>query len=236
MKDPFAPYIHLFLLFESFSFLLIQGSARILAGGLTQRKEATFCQQRGYFLVIDGPAIQPIPQIAFPISHFFFFLFFRFSPFLFLTSSLRAEWNTRSHNSIESFFPLESPPFSHASLLPYPPFFRLALNKYRFRLSELTPVSALYPLLTRIEFRTEDRFLFCRDLFGGSRDNVFPFFLLLFFFLNFRRTMQAGGTGSASVCLPKRGLRPNSIDTIKPARAFSSRSSRSEYTAGEVVF
>lgn len=48
--------------------------------------------------------------------------------------------------------------------------------------------------------------------------------------------MQAGGTGSASVCLPKRGLRPNSIDTIKPARAFSSRSSRSEYTAGEVRF
>lgn len=183
MKDPFAPYIHLFLLFESFSFLLIQGSARILAGGLTQRKEATFCQQRGYFLVIDGPAIQPIPQIAFPISYFppiFFFLFFWFSPFLFLTSSLRAEWNTRSHNPIESFS-LSSLLLSHASLLPYPPFFRLALNKYRFRLSELTPVSALYPLLTRIEFRTEDRFLFCRDLFGGSRDNVFPFFLLLFF-------------------------------------------------------
>lgn len=182
MKDPFAPYIHLFLLFESFSFLLIQGSARILAGGLTQRKEATFCQQRGYFLVIDGPAIQPIPQIAFPISYFspIFFLFFWFSPFLFLTSSLRAEWNTRSHNPIESFS-LSSLLLSHASLLPHPPFFRLALNKYRFRLSELTPVSALYPLLTRIEFRTEDRFLFCRDLFGGSRDNVFPFFLLLFF-------------------------------------------------------
>lgn len=109
-----------------------------------------------------------------------FFYFFLFSPFLFLTSSLRAKWNTRSHNPIESFS-LSSLLLSHASLLPYPPFFRLALNKYRFRLSELTPVSALYPLLTRIEFRTEDRFLFCRDLFGGSRDNVFPFFLLLFF-------------------------------------------------------
>lgn len=48
--------------------------------------------------------------------------------------------------------------------------------------------------------------------------------------------MLAGGTGSASVCLPKRGLRPNSIDTIKPARASSSRLSRSEYNAGEVVF
>ena len=72
MKDPFAPYIHLFLLFESFSFLLIQGSARILAGGLTQRKEATFCQQRGYFLVIDGPATLPIPQIAFPAPYLFF--------------------------------------------------------------------------------------------------------------------------------------------------------------------
>lgn len=71
MKDPFAPYIHLFLLFESLSFLLIQGSARILAGGLTQRKEATFCQQRGYFLV-HGPAIPPIPQIASPSSYFVF--------------------------------------------------------------------------------------------------------------------------------------------------------------------
>lgn len=132
-------------------------------------------------------------------------------------------------------FSLSSILLSHFSLLLYPPFFRLALNKYRFRLSELTPVSALYPLLTRIEFRTEDHFLFCRDLFGGSRDNILPF-LLLSFFKYFRRTMLAGGTGSASVYLPKRGLRPNSIDTIKPARASSSRSLRSENYAGEIVF
>lgn len=81
MKDPFAPYIHLFLLFESLSFLLIQGSARILAGGLTQRKEATFCQQRGYFLVY-GPATPPIPQIASPASYFDFL----FSSFFFNSS------------------------------------------------------------------------------------------------------------------------------------------------------
>lgn len=79
MKDPFAPYIHLFLLFESLSFLLIQGSARILAGGLTQRKEATFCQQRGYFLV-HGPATLPISQIASLQHHvsFSFSFFFKF--------------------------------------------------------------------------------------------------------------------------------------------------------------
>lgn len=77
MKDPFAPYIHLFLLFESLSFLLIQGSARILAGGLTQRKEATFCQQRGYFLVY-GPATLRISQIPCPASCFLSLLYFFF--------------------------------------------------------------------------------------------------------------------------------------------------------------
>jgi len=50
-------------------FCLLQGSARILAGGLTQRKEATFCQQRGYFLVY-GPATPPIPQILGIVSPF----------------------------------------------------------------------------------------------------------------------------------------------------------------------
>lgn len=123
MKDPFAPYIHLFLLFESFSFLLIQGSARILAGGLTQRKEATFCQQRGYFLVIDGPAIQStdstdcVPNTIFFVF-FFIFLFFRFSPFLFLTSSLRAKMEHAFAQFHRKFFPLESPPFTCFSCIP----------------------------------------------------------------------------------------------------------------------
>lgn len=183
MKDPFAPYIHLFLLFESFSFF-----AYTRIGPDPGRRFDT--TKRGYVLSAtrifsrDRRSRHPtdstdcVPNTIFFLP--FFFYFFLFSPFLFLTSSLRAEWNTRSHNPIETFS-LSSLLLSHASLLPYPPFFRLALNKYRFRLSELTPVSALYPLLTRIEFRTEDRFLFCRDLFGGSRDNVFPFFLLLFF-------------------------------------------------------
>lgn len=95
MKDPFAPYIHLFLLFESLSFLLIQGSAQILAGGLTQRKEATFCQQRGYFLV-HGPATLPIPQIASAASYFvsffsFFFLNWSIVSISLFSSFLRAE-------------------------------------------------------------------------------------------------------------------------------------------------
>lgn len=113
MKDPFAPYIHLFLLFESLSFLLIQGSARILAGGLTQRKEATFCQQRGYFLVY-GPATPPIPQIAFPACFFspflLLYIFFSFANFLRCSLLvLRAEWNARSRNPMEGIF------FSRAS-------------------------------------------------------------------------------------------------------------------------
>lgn len=120
MKDPFAPYIHLFLLFESLSFLLIQGSARILAGGLTQRKEATFCQQRGYFLVY-GPATLPIPQIASPASFFFFFHIFIYLPIFFIShftfllfapSGMRAraiQWKVS--------LPLEPPPFTFLSLL-----------------------------------------------------------------------------------------------------------------------
>lgn len=110
MKDPFAPYIHLFLLFESLSFLLIQGSARILAGGLTQRKEATFCQQRGYFLVY-GPATLPIPQIASPASCFVFFsssFFFKFiDSSLFISSLRRMKYAlAQSHGK---FLPLEPP-------------------------------------------------------------------------------------------------------------------------------
>lgn len=72
---------------------------------------------------------------------------------------------------------------SRASFLPFllsPSFFLLALNKYRFRLSELTPVSALYPFLTRIEFRTEDRSLFVA-IFSETRDHFPP---LSFFFLS----------------------------------------------------
>lgn len=97
-------------------------------------------------------------------------------------------------------FSLSSLLLSHFSLLLYPPFFRLALNKYRFRLSELTPVSALYPLLTRIEFRTEDHFLFCRDLFGGSRDNILPFLLLSFFNIFVERCWPAGPEVRRCIC------------------------------------
>lgn len=187
MKDPFAPYIHLFLLFESLSFLLIQGSARILAGGLTQRKEATFCQQRGYFLVY-GPATLPIPQIASPASCFVFFLLLLFFEFidssLFISSLRRMKYAlAQSHGK---FLPLE-PPLIFLTPPPSlpPPFFLLALNKYRFRLSELTPVSALYPLLTRIEFRTENCSLSLSLFLSRSSrrlEIVFSPFLSFFFF------------------------------------------------------
>lgn len=63
------------------------------------------------------------------------------------------------------------------------PFLLLVLNKYRFRLSELTPVSALYPLLTRIEFRTEDRSLSVA-IFSEARDSFFSLSSFLFFLSN----------------------------------------------------
>lgn len=46
--------------------------------------------------------------------------------------------------------------------------FSFILNKYRFRLFELTPVLALYPLLTRIEFRTNNR-SFSTAIFSEAR-------------------------------------------------------------------
>lgn len=82
-----------------------------------------------------------------------------------------------------------------------PPFFLLALNKYRFRLSELTPVSALYPLLTRIEFRTENCSLSLSlfvAIFSEARDCFFP--LSFFFFFLVERCWSAGPEVRRCVC------------------------------------
>lgn len=128
------------------------------------------------------------------------FCFFR-SPISLLVSACRVErsipWNV--------FFPLEPPPPLSLSFSPsvFPPFLLLALNKYRFRLSELTPVSALYPLLTRIEFRTEDR---SRSLSvaisSEARDRFSPIFsfLLFLFLFSVERCWPAGPEVRRCVC------------------------------------
>lgn len=92
MKDPFAPYIHLFLLFESLSFLLIQGSARILAGGFDTTK-------RGY--VLSATRIFPRVRSRHPANFIdcvssitlkkIFFLIHQFFLISLFISSLRAE-------------------------------------------------------------------------------------------------------------------------------------------------
>lgn len=87
--------------------------------------------------------------------------------------------------------------FSLPPSLP-PPFFLLALNKYRFRLSELTPVSALYPLLTRIEFRTENCSLSLLSRSSRRLEIVFP--LSFFFFFLVERCWSAGPKVRRCVC------------------------------------
>lgn len=84
--------------------------------------------------------------------------------------------------------------------------FEHAINKYRFCRASVPRFSALYPFLTRIEFRMT------RTKRMGSS--------IIFFFnpLSLPTMSESGrarGTGSASIYnLSKRGLRPNSIDTI----------------------
>lgn len=201
MKDPFAPYIHLFLLFWKF---LVFAYTRI--GPDPGRRFDT--TKRGYVLSAtrifprDRRSRRPADStdcVSSITSFCFFFTFPIFSISLFNIFSAR-EIRARAI-SWKVFFSLEPPSFHiYFSLLPYPPFFRLALNKYRFRLSELTPVSALYPLLTRIEFRTEDRFLFCRDLHGGSRDIMFSPFSFFFFYISVKQCWPAGPEVRRCVC------------------------------------
>lgn len=145
--------------------------------------------------LIHGPATLPISQIASSASHFVFFFWICF----FLNSSIlsisvfpaRRMIRAQSHGK---FFPLEPPSSIFLHFLLSPSFFLFALNKYRFRLSELTPVSALYPFLTRIEFRTEDRSLSVA-IFSEAQDHFPPFF-----FFSVERCWPAGPEVRRCVC------------------------------------
>lgn len=153
-----------------------------------------------------GPATLRISQIPCPASCFLSLLFFFFLNSSILSISLFISFLrdqivcalSQSHRSLSlSSFLL---PSFLSFLLPLS-FFLFSLNKYRFRLSELTLVSALYPFLTRIEFRTEDRSLFVA-IFSEARDRFFspslPFFLSSFF--SVERCWPAGPEVRRCVC------------------------------------
>lgn len=125
-----------------------------------------------------------VSSTMFSFTSFFFFFNSSILLISLFISSLRDQMIRALSQSHGKSLPLELPP-SKLPLFPSPSFFLFSLNKYRFRLSELTLVSALYPFLTRIEFRTEDRSLSVA-IFSEARDRFFPSppFLSFSFFLS----------------------------------------------------